>query len=99
MSLEGRRALALETAGANITCNAVCPGTVHTPPIESRIAGMQAQGLMRDAALREFLATKQPSGRFVAAENVAALVAFLCGETARDITGAALPVDGGWIAS
>jgi 3-hydroxybutyrate dehydrogenase len=93
------RAVALETAGANITCNAVCPGTVHTPPIEARIAGMQQQGLSRDSALKEFLSTKQPSGRFVAAENMAALVAFLCGETARDITGAALPVDGGWIAS
>jgi 3-hydroxybutyrate dehydrogenase len=94
------RAVALETAQQNITCNAICPGTVHTPPIESRIKALETnEGLTRTAALKSFMASKQPSGRFVAAESVAALVTFLCGEAGKDITGAALPVDGGWAAS
>ena len=52
-----------------------------------------------EQAEREYLATRQPTGRFVAMENVAALIAFLCSEAGRDITGAALPIDGGWTAA
>ena len=55
--------------------------------------------LPRDAAVRRFLAGKQPSGRFVAEDGVAAVVLFLCSEAARDITGAVLPIDGGWPAN
>ena len=47
---------------------------------------------------RQFLAGKQPSGRFVRPEDVAASVVYLCGEAARDITGTVLPIDGGWLA-
>jgi 3-hydroxybutyrate dehydrogenase len=94
------RAVALEVAGQDITCNAICPGTVPTPAIEERLAGFMAQrGLSRDAAVREFLASRQPSGRFVSMEGAAALVAFLCSPEAADITGAALPIDGGWSAA
>ncbi len=94
------RAVALETLHDGITCNAVCPGSVHTPASETRIrAAMADQALSREVAERDFLTGKQPSGRFVDADNVAALVVFLCGPAARDITGAALPVDGGWLAS
>lgn len=94
------RAVALEVVGQNITCNAICPGTVPTPNIEARLESFMTQrGLSRDDAAREFLATRQPSGRFVSMERAAALVAFLCGPDAADITGAALPIDGGWSAS
>jgi 3-hydroxybutyrate dehydrogenase len=94
------RAVAMETVGYDITCNAVCPGSVHTPAIESRLqAFAAAEGLDREVATKRFLADRQPTRRFVAAENVAALVAFLCGPTGRDITGAALPIDGAWSAS
>ncbi|WP_421998042.1 SDR family NAD(P)-dependent oxidoreductase [Reyranella sp.] len=94
------RALALETAGQNITCNAICPGTVPTPNIEARLADEMARtGLARPEAERAFLATRQPSGRFVAPERVAGLVALLCGEGGSDITGSAIPIDGGWSAS
>jgi 3-hydroxybutyrate dehydrogenase len=93
------RAVALEVAGQNITCNAIRPGTVPTPAIEERLAASMAQsGLPRDAAVRDFLASRQPSGRFVSMDGAAALVAFLCGPDAADITGAALAIDGGWSA-
>jgi 3-hydroxybutyrate dehydrogenase len=91
------RAVALETARTN---NALCPGTVPTPNIEGRLAAEMAQsGLSREDAERAFLASRQPSGKFVSAERVAALVALLCGPGGADITGAAIPIDGGWSAS
>lgn len=94
------RAVALEVASQNITCNAICPGSSPTPAIEQRLAEFMAQeGLPRDDAVRSFMASRQPSGRFVAMDGVASLAAFLCGPAGRDITGAAIPIDGGWSAS
>ncbi|MDP1841281.1 MAG: SDR family oxidoreductase [Reyranella sp.] len=94
------RAVALEVAGQNITCNAICPGSSPTPAIEQRLAAFMAQeGLSRDDAVRSFMASRQPSGRFVAMDGVASLAAFLCGPGGRDVTGAAIPIDGGWGAS
>jgi 3-hydroxybutyrate dehydrogenase len=94
------RAIAIETAQTNITCNALCPGTLPTPAIQSRIeAGAARDGRPIEEATREFLAVRQPSGRFVATEGVAALAVFLCTPAAQDITGVALPIDGGWSVS
>ncbi len=94
------RAVAAETAGEAITCNALCPGSVSTPGTESRVEAIAAaEGLTRAEAVRRFLVGKQPSGRFVAAENVARLLAFLCGPAGDDINGAVLPADGGWLAT
>ena len=93
------RAVALEGVPHGITCNAVCPGTTETPVHEAAIqASMTAQSLTREEAERRFFATKQPTGRFISADQVAALMVFLCGPDASDINGAALPVDGAWSA-
>lgn len=94
------RAVALETARENITCNAICPGSSPSPAIEQRLQEfMAAEGLAHDQAVEKFMAARQPSGRFVSMDSVAALAVFLCGSGAADLTGAALPVDGGWSAS
>ena len=94
------RTVALETVDTDITCNAICPGAVHTPASQRRIQEMMtAEGLQLDAAIRRFVASRQPSGRFIDPENIAALILFLCGPAGRDITRAALPIDGGWMAS
>jgi len=94
------RAVALETLGQNITCNAVCPGTAETPVHEASLRDMMAaSGLTREDAEERFLSGKQPTGRFITADSVAALMVFLCGPSSRDITGAALPIDGGWSSS
>ncbi len=91
------RAVALETASQNIPGNALCPGTAPSPAIEERLAGVMAkEGLTHERAVETFMSTRQPSRRFVAMDAVAALAAFLCGPDAADITGAALPIDGGW---
>jgi 3-hydroxybutyrate dehydrogenase len=94
------RAVALETVSHGVTCNAVCPGTSETPVHEEALAAvMAAEGVSREEAERRFFAGKQPTGRFVAAEHVASLIAFLCGPEGADITGSVLPIDGGWSAS
>jgi 3-hydroxybutyrate dehydrogenase len=93
------RAVALETTGYNITCNAVCPGTSATPVHEASLAALrQSKGLEREAAERQLLEGKQPTGRLIDPNSVAALILSLCGPDSRDITGAAIPIDGGWSA-
>jgi 3-hydroxybutyrate dehydrogenase len=94
------RAVALETAGQNITCNAICPGASPTPSIEQRFEDFMArEKLTRAEAEKAFMGSRQPSGRFVAADRIGGLVAFLCGPDGVDITGAAISIDGGWSAS
>ncbi len=91
------RAVALEVLDRNITCNAVCPGSILTQVHEAAIRNTMADdGLSRAEAERRFHQGKQPSGRFIAAEDVAGLMVFLCGPGSRDINGAALPIEGGW---
>lgn len=93
------RALAIELARTGITCNAVCPGTVPSPAIVDRITKLaEDSGVPRPQVEHDYLAARNPSGRFVAPEGVGALVVFLCTDHGRDITGATLPIDGGWLA-
>lgn len=91
------RAVALETANSEITCNAIAPGVLPTPAILGRIEQIAAESKAPlDDATRDYLIARQPGGKFIAMENVAALVTFLCGPFSRGITGAVFPVDGGW---
>ena len=93
------KCVALELAETGITCNAICPGYVHTPLVESQIENQaKAHGLPRERVIREVILAAQPTRRFVAIEEVAGLALFLCSEQARSITGAAIPIDGGWTA-
>jgi len=90
---------ALETAELGVTVNAVCPGYVWTPLVEKQIPDtMKARGMTADEVKRDVLLAAQPTKQFVTIEEVAALVVFLCGDEARNITGALLPIDGGWTA-
>jgi 3-hydroxybutyrate dehydrogenase len=93
------RAIALETTSHEITCNAICPGTSATPVHEASLADLcRTQNLERDIAERLLLTGKQPTGRLISPEGVAALAVSLCMPESRDITGAVIPIDGGWSA-
>lgn len=91
------KSVSIELAPHGITCNAVCPGTVLTPIIEKQIAQQaQVTGLPEDQVLKAVFLEKMPTGRLIAPEEVAAAIAFLCSDAAASITGAVIPVDGGY---
>ena len=93
------KTVALETAGSGVTCNAVCPGFVLTPLVETQIQDRAREhGISREDAIRNVILERQPSKEFVKIEEVAALAAFLAGDSAASITGAAYSIDGGWTA-
>jgi 3-hydroxybutyrate dehydrogenase len=93
------KTVALEVAEHGITVNAICPGYVLTPLVEKQIPDTaKARGISEEAVKRDVLLAAQPTKSFVTVEEVAALAAFLCSEQARSITGALLPMDGGWTA-
>jgi len=93
------KAVAIETANDGVTCNAICPGWVLTPLVQRQIeARAAAEGIPAQAARENLLREKQPMLEFTTPEQLGALAVFLCGEAARTITGAALSVDGGWVA-
>ena len=93
------KVVALETAGSGITSNAICPGWTRTELIEPQIvARAQALGVDIEAGGRSMLAEKQPSQQFVSIEQLGQLALFLCSPGADQITGTALPIDGGWTA-
>lgn len=93
------KVVALETATTGITCNAICPGWVLTPLVEKQITERAArEKITVDQAKGELLSEKQPSQEFATPEQIGALTVFLCSDTAAQIRGAALPVDGGWTA-
>lgn len=93
------KAVALETAATGVTCNAICPGWVLTPLVQKQIDDLAArEGLSDEAARLRLLSEKQPSREFVTPDQIGALVVFLCSDAAAQIRGAALPVDGAWLA-
>ncbi|MEO4000901.1 3-hydroxybutyrate dehydrogenase [Mesorhizobium sp. CAU 1732] len=93
------KTIALELAGQGITCNAVCPGFVLTPLVETQIEDrMKEEGLDREATIRDVILAKQPSKQFATVEEIGASVAFLCSNDAAQVTGTTLSVDGGWTA-
>jgi 3-hydroxybutyrate dehydrogenase len=93
------KVVALEGAEFGITANAICPGYVWTPLVEKQIEDQaKAHNISREDVIRDVLLKQQPNKRFATVEEIGALAAFLASDAAQSITGAALPVDGGWTA-
>jgi 3-hydroxybutyrate dehydrogenase len=93
------KSVALETAEHGITANAICPGYVLTPLVQKQIPQTaRARGLTEDQVVRDVILHAQPTRRFVTTEELGATAVFLCTQAAASITGAALPVEGGWTA-
>lgn len=93
------KVVALETAQEAITCNAICPGYVLTPLVEAQIPDTAREyGISEDEAIEKVILAKQPSKEFVTVEQLAGIALFLCSDAAAQVTGVALPADGGWTA-
>jgi 3-hydroxybutyrate dehydrogenase len=93
------KAVALETATTAITCNAICPGWVLTPLVQKQVDARAVQdGVSNEEAKRRLLGEKQPSLQFTTPEQLGELAVFLCSPAANNIRGAAMNVDGGWLA-
>ncbi|WP_089174109.1 3-hydroxybutyrate dehydrogenase [Bosea sp. AS-1] len=93
------KTVALEVATKGITVNAIAPGYVWTPLVEKQIPDtMKVRGLTREQVINDVMLAGQPTKDFVTVEQVAALAVFLCTDGAKSITGATLPIDGGWTA-
>jgi 3-hydroxybutyrate dehydrogenase len=93
------KTVALETAEAGITVNAICPGYVMTPLVQKQIPDTaKARGISEEAVVRDVILAAQPTKRFVGVNEVAALALFLASDAAASITGASLSIDGGWTA-
>jgi 3-hydroxybutyrate dehydrogenase len=82
-----------------VTVNAICPGWVETTLIEPQIqARVDLHNGDRVAGVADLLSEKQPSHRMSTPEEIGAVAVFLCSRAAHNITGASIPVDGGWTA-
>ena len=93
------KVVALETAEEPITANAICPGYVMTPLVESQIPDtMKKYGMDRETAIREVLLDRQPSKEFATTDQLGGTALFLCSDHAAQITGTTISVDGGWTA-
>ena len=91
------RVLALETADTDITINTVCPTYVKTPLVERQIADQaRVHGISEDEVVEKIMLKPMPKGVFISMEELAGICAFLVSPAARNITGQAIVVDGGW---
>jgi len=93
------KVVAIEAANSGVTCNAICPGWVLTALVQKQIeARAAAQGIPYQQAHDDLLREKQPMLQYTTPEKIGGLTVFLCSDAASTMTGAALSIDGGWVA-
>ncbi|MEV4188104.1 3-hydroxybutyrate dehydrogenase [Streptosporangium canum] len=99
-ALEGlSKVIALEGAPHGVTSNCVSPAYVRTPLVENQVdAQAESHGIGRDEVVEQIMLAPAAIKRLIEPEEVAELVAYLCGPHGSFITGTSLPVDGGWTA-
>ncbi len=94
------KTIALEVAQSGITVNAICPGYVKTPLVEAQIKDQaKARGISEKEVIENVLLGAQPTKKFTTVEQIADLAVFLCSDSAENITGTMISMDGGWTAA
>ncbi len=96
--LEGlSKVVALEGGPRGVTSNCICPAYVRTPLVEGQIADQaRVHGLSEEEVVEQIMLTEPAIKRLIEPEEVAELVAYLCGPAASFVNGASLTIDGGW---
>jgi 3-hydroxybutyrate dehydrogenase len=93
------KAVALECAEKGITVNSICPGWVDTPLINNQISDIaEQQDVSFKQAKYNLVTAKQPLPEMMDPRQIGEFILFLCSDSARSITGSALPMDGAWTA-
>ncbi len=88
---------ALECANTGVTCNSICPGWVLTPPVKEQVDVIaRDENMSWEEAKTKLLSEKQPQTEFTTPEEIGELALFLCSDGAKNMTGAQMPIDGGW---
>jgi 3-hydroxybutyrate dehydrogenase len=91
------KVIALETADVDITINTICPSYVRTPLVDQQIANQAKEhGISEDEVIRQIMLKPMPKGVFISVDELYGIVKFLVSDCARNITGQAITVDGGW---
>ncbi|WP_030269096.1 3-hydroxybutyrate dehydrogenase [Streptomyces sp. NRRL B-24484] len=98
--LEGlSKTAALEGAPHGVTSNCINPGYVRTALVERQVAAQAlAHGIREDEVVEQIMLDRTAVKRLIEPDEVAQLALWLCSPSASYITGASLPVDGGWTA-
>jgi 3-hydroxybutyrate dehydrogenase len=93
------KTVALETAQAGVTVNAICPGYVHTPLVDGQIKDQaKARGLTEEQVVKDVILAAQPTKKFVTFDQLCGLMLYLASDLGASVNGASLSVDGGWTA-
>lgn len=93
------KVLALETAGADITSNVICPAYIRTPLVDAQIADQaRTRGISEGEVIDRVMLAPMPKKAFITVEEVAAAIGYLISPAARNVTGQTLTIDGGWTA-
>jgi 3-hydroxybutyrate dehydrogenase len=93
------KTVALELAQDNITCNAICPGFVHTPIVEKQIEDQaRTRGISPEKVMTDVILAAQPTKQFVTTDQLAGLFLYLVSDLGASANGASFSIDGGWTA-
>ncbi len=91
---------AMEGGEYGITVNSICPAYVRTPLVDGQItAQAKHHNMSEEQVVRDIMLSKAAVKTLLEPEAVTEAVLYLCSESARNITGIALPIDGGWTAN
>jgi 3-hydroxybutyrate dehydrogenase len=93
------KTVALETGDVDITINTICPSYIRTPLVEQQIAEQaKLHGIPAESVISDIMLAPMPKRAFITAEEIAGTIRFLISPAARNLTGQAITIDGGWTA-